>query len=354
MADIEARDIQTEDLKVRYLVAGEGGDREPVVLVHGFPQTSHEWRHQLVALAEAGHPVYAPDNRGFGGTDKPRMRISRELLAGDVLRFMDAIGIQQAALAGHDWGGIIAFKAAIDNPDRFSRLMLLDTLCTVWVPFALHGYWFKAEPLPEQFFAQHARGFIEALFGPGDFESLGPRPGSPWGYAGEMAGRGEPKPWATEDDLAHYVEAFSDPDAHFAAIQYYRYALPFHRVTADDQATHGERFQSLSEREVAELWLHPEGIENHPEFVHYYDYGPQDRHKRYPNPTLWMYATTAPDDEGSPDDDTAIPGGNPFNDQFPRYFPDLRARRVNCGHFIPEEAPDYTNETMLAFLDGRI
>ncbi len=143
-----------------------------------------------MALAAAGHPVYAPDNRGFGGTDKPRMRISRELLADDVLRFMDALGLDRAALAGHDWGGIIAFKTAIDNPDRISRLALLDTLCTVWVPFAVHGYWFKAEPLPEAFFAEHAQGFIEALFGTGDFASLGARPDSPWGY---IPGSREPK-----------------------------------------------------------------------------------------------------------------------------------------------------------------
>ena len=352
MGAIEARDIQTEDLRVHYLVAGEGGAGEPVVLLHGFPQTSREWRHQIEALAAAGHPVYAPDNRGFGGTDKPRMRISRELLAGDVLRFMDALGIERAALAGHDWGGIIAFKTAIDNPGRISRLALLDTLCTVWVPFAVHGYWFKAEPLPEAFFAEHAQGFIEALFGTGDFASLGPRPASPWGY---IPGGGEPKPWITDDDLAHYVAAFSDPDAHFAAIQYYRYALPFHRVTADDSATHGERFQILSERQVADLWLHPNGVEQHPDFVHYYDYGPQDRHKRYPHPTLWMFASTVPQDgDASSHGDATVPTGNPFYDQFPRYFPDLRVRRVNSGHFIPEEAPGYTNDTMLAFLAGRL
>jgi pimeloyl-ACP methyl ester carboxylesterase len=332
-------------------VAGEDGGKEPVVLLHGFPQTSREWRHQVEALGASGHPAYAPDNRGFGGTDKPRMRINRALLGDDVIRFMDAVGVERAALVGHDWGGIIAFKAAIDHPDRFSRLVLMDTLCTVWAPGAIHGYWFKAEPLPEEFFAAHHRGFIEGLFSDGDLAALGPRPGSPWGY---IRG-GTPKPWIAADDLDHYRDAFADPDAQFAAIQYYRYALPFHRVTPDAAATHGERFELLSERQVAELWLHPDGLEHSPGFADFYDYGPEDRHKRYPHPTLWMHAGgPLKAGEAPQHGDPTVPSGNPFFDQFTRYFPDLRARRVQSGHFIPEEAPDYTNETLLAFLAGEL
>ena len=64
-----------------------------------------------------------------------------------------------------------------------------------------------------------------------------------------------------------------------------------------------------------------------------------------------MYASSVPGDDG---DDAAVPSGNPFYDQFPRYFPDLRARRADCGHFIPEEAAEFTNETFLAFLAGDI
>ena len=56
---------------------------------------------------------------------------------------------------GHDWGGIVAFKAAIDFPDRFTRLALIDTLVSVWIPWGIHGYWFKCEPRAEQFMAEH-------------------------------------------------------------------------------------------------------------------------------------------------------------------------------------------------------
>src|SRR5215211_694531 len=180
MPEVESRWFDTTDLRVHALVAGGAQPGEPVVLLHGFPQTSYEWRHQLPALAAAGHPSFAPDNRGFGRTDKPRVRISRELLADDVMRFLDAAGIERAALVGHDWGGVIAFKAAIDHPDRISRLALLDSLCTVWSPRAVHGYWFKAEPWPEEFFAGHAADFIDVVFAGRDASILGARPSSPW------------------------------------------------------------------------------------------------------------------------------------------------------------------------------
>ncbi|MDZ7727736.1 MAG: hypothetical protein U5Q44_05775 [Dehalococcoidia bacterium] len=105
------------------------------------------------------------------------------------------------------------------------------------------------------------------------------------------------------------------------------------------------------------MWLHEDGLEQHPLYPNFMDYGPEDRHKRFEHPALWMYGTylsrsrgTA--GEGRPVD--AIPFGNPFVDQFPRYFPDLRARRVDAGHFFPEEAPEVTNDTLLAFLAGKV
>jgi hypothetical protein len=87
------------------------------------------------------------------------------------------------------------------------------------------------------------------------------------------------------------------------------------------------------------------------------DYGPEDRHKTFPNPALWMFGqylarSRGTSGEGQPVDH--VPSGNPFADQFTRYFPDLRARRVDAGHFFPEEAPAITNDTLRAFLSGSI
>ena len=208
---------------------------------------------------------------------------------------------------------------------------------------------FKAEPLPEDFFAKHHAGFIEAVCGRTPASALPTRPESPWGFGGRPGGTS----WATDEDIAQYQRAFADPMSHFHAISYYRYGLPFHIVHEDASAAHGERFEFLSERKVAEMWLHPEGLEKHPLHINYMDYGPEDRHKTFANPTLWMFGSylarsRGTSTEGHPAD--RIPTGNPFSDQFSRYFPDLRGRRIEAGHFFPEEAPKETSEVLAGFL----
>jgi len=194
-----------------YIQHGAG---EPVIFIHGFPETSYEWRHQMAELGE-DYACFAPDTRGFGQTDKPGIRISRHLLASDIVNFMDALGIERAAVVGHDWGGIIAFKLAIDWPHRVSRLALLDTLCTVWSPGGVHGYWFKAAPYPEEFFAQHHRSFIENVMTGSSERPLPQRPYSPWQSANRPRSH-----WATPEDIEHYAAAFADPMSHAHAISY--------------------------------------------------------------------------------------------------------------------------------------
>ena len=340
--------VQTRDLRVHYLQEGTG---DPVIFIHGFPETSYEWRHQMKALSDS-YACFAPDMRGFGQTDKPGARVTRAMLGQDVINLMDALGIEKAHVVGHDWGGIIAFKVAIDWPERVNRLVQLDTLCTVWSPAGVHGYWFKAEPYPEEFFAKYHRSFIETIFTGASDLALPGRPLSPWQGPGRAAAT-----WATKEDVEHYTKAFADPMSHFHAISYYRYALPFHIVHEDAAAARGERFEFLSERKVAEMWLNPDGLEKHPLHANFMDYGPEDRHKTFPNPTLWMFGSYLARSRGTGEaDDPAdrVPTGNPFAQQFTRYFPDLRGRRVNAGHFFPEEAPDVTNDTLRAFLAGQI
>lgn len=331
--------IESNGIRLHVQTAGPGGG-DPVLLIHGFPETSYEWRHQIPALAEAGYKVIAPDTRGYGKSDKPPARCSRRLLADDMLGVLDHFDIEQAAIVGHDWGGIIGFKLIIDHQERVSRAALMDTLCTVWLPQAVHGFWFKARPLPEQFFEQYHRQFIAQIFG-GDVDPELPGwPQSPWNYT---AGRLAPNRWASDQDIRTYQQAFRDPDSHRAAISYYRHALPFHRIVPDERR--GVRFERLSAAAVGKIWR--AGLENHPQGREYMDYGPEDRGKQFPGPTLWMYGD--PLNRAAPG---AVPSGNPFFDQFPMYFPDLRAEpSPGAGHFFPEESPEHTNRTLLEFLD---
>ncbi len=332
--------VEINGIRLHVTTAGPSGG-DPVLLIHGFPETSYEWRHQIPALADAGYRVIAPDTRGFGESDKPDGRYSRQLLADDMLGLLDHFEIEQAAVAGHDWGGIIGFKLIIDHPERVSRAALMDTLCTVWLPQAVHGFWFKAQPLPEEFFARYHHDFIAQIFG-GELEAELPGwPQSPWNYAARGL---TPKRWASDADIRTYQHAFRDPDSHRAAISYYRHALPFHRIVPDQQQRGGVRFERLSADEVGAVWR--AGLENHPYGQEHMDYGPEDRGKQFPGPALWMYGD--PRGRAQPG---AVPSGTPFFDQFPMYFPDLRAEpAVGSGHFFPEEDPALTNRVLLEFL----
>lgn len=326
--------IAIPGLDVHYLQQGTG---EPVVLLHGFPETSHQWRHQIPALADAGFAVFAPDNRGFGATDKPDVRISRGLLARDVADLLTALGIERAAVVGHDWGGIIAAKLAFDHPDRVARLALLDTLATVWAPRGIHGWWFKSEGRAEAFFAEHTAAWLDAMLGGGDGSDLPGHPESPWVVP---AGRGPA--WCDPEDIAHYVGALADPAARSAAIQYYRYGLPFHRIDAGGP-------HLLSERAVADEWERPDFVRTHIADPWYPVFGPEDAARTFTGPTLWMYAAG---DRSTRAGTTTTPHGNPFVDQFAGHYPDLRCLGVGCGHFIPEEAPEVANDALIAFLGG--
>jgi pimeloyl-ACP methyl ester carboxylesterase len=93
-------------------------------------------------------------------------------------------------------------------------------------------------------------------------------------------------------------------------------------------------------------------MEKNPAWPRFPDYGPEDRHKQFPKPTLWLYGgyLGGSMEEGR----TAVPAGNPFFDQFARYFPDLRARSVGGGHFLGEECAGYVNDCLLRFLSGAL
>lgn len=106
----------------------ELGEGEPVLLLHGFPDSWHIWRHQMTALADAGYRVIAPDLRGFGQSPRPngveayRMRN----LVVDVASLLGAYGIEKVTLVGHDWGAGLAWAVAAFVPDRVERLVVVS------------------------------------------------------------------------------------------------------------------------------------------------------------------------------------------------------------------------------------
>jgi len=96
-----------------------------VVLLHGFPEFWWSWRHQLVALGDAGYRVVAPDLRGYGGSDKPPRGYDAYTLASDVAGLIRALGARDAYVVGHDWGGFLAWTVATLHPRVVNRLAVV-------------------------------------------------------------------------------------------------------------------------------------------------------------------------------------------------------------------------------------
>jgi pimeloyl-ACP methyl ester carboxylesterase len=111
-----------------HLHIAEQGEGPLVVLCHGFPESWYSWRHQLTALSAAGFHAVAPDMRGYGRSDRPEAIDQYTLLhlVGDMVGLLDALGAEQAVIAGHDLGAPVAWHAALLRPDRFRAVIGLS------------------------------------------------------------------------------------------------------------------------------------------------------------------------------------------------------------------------------------
>jgi pimeloyl-ACP methyl ester carboxylesterase len=111
-----------------HLHFAEQGEGPLVLLCHGFPECWYSWRHQLPALSAAGFHAVAVDMRGYGLSDRPEAIEQYTLLhlVGDMVGLLDALGVGQAVIAGHDWGAPVAWHAALLRPDRFRAVIGLS------------------------------------------------------------------------------------------------------------------------------------------------------------------------------------------------------------------------------------
>lgn len=163
-----------EGVRLNVAVGGAGGGALAVVLLHGFPQTHLMWRHVAADLA-ADHTVIVPDLRGYGASDKPvspdGAAYAKRTMAADVVALARSLGHERFALAGHDRGALVAFRAGLDHPDAVTHLACLDVLPTLDMWDSMHGLsaavgfhlYLMAQPagLPEQLIA----GAADAFFG---------------------------------------------------------------------------------------------------------------------------------------------------------------------------------------------
>jgi pimeloyl-ACP methyl ester carboxylesterase len=193
------------DVRLHYVTAGQG---DPVVLLHGWPETWYQWRKIIPALAER-YTVIAPDMRGLGDSSKPATGYDKRTVADDIYKLVRQLGFERIFLVGHDWGGPVAYAYACAHPTDVRRLVILDVPIPgaglEQIPQASRrgGLWHISfhgvRDLPEALIAGRERTYLS------------------WFY------RTAYNPAAiSEEDIDEYVRCYSAPGGLRAGFEYYR------------------------------------------------------------------------------------------------------------------------------------
>ncbi|WP_330335399.1 alpha/beta hydrolase (plasmid) [Streptomyces sp. NBC_00536] len=133
MPELEGVQHHYVDVRGVRLHVAEAGRGTPVVLLHGFPQHWYGWR-RLIPLLAGDHRLICVDLRGFGWSEAPAGGYDTDSRVADVLALMDGLGLERAALIGHDWGAWTGFHLCLRAPERFSHFLALNMLH----PWPLH------------------------------------------------------------------------------------------------------------------------------------------------------------------------------------------------------------------------
>ena len=283
-------ELRVLDTTRGWLPAVVGGSGPPVLLLHGYPQTHVMW-HAVAPLLAERHTVVATDLTGYGASFRPHptpdhTAHSKRAMAQDQIEAMASLGFERFAVAGHDRGGRVAYRMALDHPDRVERLGVLNVLPTVDQfermagATALEYYpWFflaQPAPLPERLIGPNAELFLRHTFD---------------AWCGTLDA-------ITPEAFDTYREAFT-PAVIAAGCADYRAAFHVDRVLDAEDRSRGRRIGCP----VLVLWGDQEGALAD---------GPL---------SVWR-----------------------------RWADDVVGRSLPCGHFLPEEAPELLVESLSAFL----
>jgi haloacetate dehalogenase len=293
LTDFQAAEIHTGETSIFVRHSGSG---PPVLLLHGFPETHLLWRDVAPVLARE-FTVVCADLRGYGRSGCPvstpdHAPYSKRAMARDMVSVMGQLGFDRFAVVGHDRGGRVAYRLALDHPERIERLAVLDVLPTetVWARaddrFAL-AFWpwvllAQPEPLPETILVANADAIVDNAL-------------SQWG---------SPEGTFPAEVRAAYIESLRDEQHAHAICEEYRAAAEIDREHDRADLESGRRIQCP----VLALWSAQGGL------------------------NTWY------GDEGGP---LAL---------WKEWAEDVRGYAVDAGHFFPEEVPDETADAVKKFL----
>ena len=207
-------------VQLHVVTAGAG---DPVVLLHGWPQSWHEWRKVMPLLAPS-YQLIVPDLPGLGDSSRPAGGYDKKTLASDLLEMADRLGLQRFHLVGHDWGGPTAFALACAAPERVRTLAILDVTVPGIGPDISQGgrrwhHAFHMTPeLPEALVQGREREYLSWFFAAFSWQ----------------------RDAISAADVDEYVRCYSQPGALAAGFAYYR-NIP--QDLADNQATLASGFR---------------------------------------------------------------------------------------------------------------
>jgi pimeloyl-ACP methyl ester carboxylesterase len=311
---IQHRNVRANGIDLHVVEAGEG---PLVVLCHGFPELWYSWRHQLPALAEAGYRVVAPDQRGYGGSDKPGAidEYDIEHLAADMLGLLDALGEERAVFAGHDWGAPVVWHLALTAPERLAGVVGLS------VPFMPR---LPMRPT-EMFSALAGDNFFYILYfqepGVAD-ENLGRDPERTLrNFLWTISGDAPLDAWKVLPKGATFMDSLSEPDA-----------LPAW-LSADDLAFYTAEFRRTG---------FTGGLNWYRNFDRNWEITERLADRKVEVPALFVAGDRDPVIRMSPPD------------VMDDWVPDLRGKTIlpGAGHWIQQERPAEVNAALLEFLAG--
>lgn len=224
---IEHQMITTNGVTLHVVQAGPA-DGPLVMLLHGFPEFWYGWRQQMTFLAGRGFRVWVPDQRGYNLSDKPAgidaYRLST--LVDDILGLIDAAGEQTTYLAGHDWGGGVAWMLALTHPERLKKLAILNSPHPIVFQNAVRSN-------PTQMLRSAYFGWFQLPLLPEALLTLGDAR-----FARQMLIRsGKPRTFS-DADIAEYTRAWKQPGAMTAMINWYRAVIQRVPKFPDDPRVH--------------------------------------------------------------------------------------------------------------------
>ena len=190
---------------MHYLIGGKG---DPVVLLHGWPETSYEWRHIIPELIANNYTVITPDMRGLGDSEKPQTGYDTKTLADDIYQLVKKLGYSKISLVAHDWGGPVAYSYAAAHPNDVNKIVMLDTLLPGFGfeeagDFSQNGIWHfsfhSVRDLPEKLISGKEDMYLNWFYD--------------WTYNQSAI---------TPEDREEYIRQYSKPGALRAGFEYYR------------------------------------------------------------------------------------------------------------------------------------